>query len=198
MRPKPEWAQTPESLMGRWNGRYGERDRYVAIATDFVYGRPFGWSDRVCRLLAVGFARIVGFNPDGARAIESIEDFADEKIKKPNYYESMTNFYCSVACGDFAYITCYMTVERQPRGAELTSELIVNVVAPGWELGDWRTATVVNLANHIYSSKEWSLMPILADALQDAGCDNDWWLERMRKSDSWCRGCLIMDQLIGK
>lgn len=40
-------------------------------------------------------------------------------------------------------------------------------------------------------------MPILADVLQDAGCDNDAWLARMRNPYwPWCRGCHILDTLV--
>jgi hypothetical protein len=37
----------------------------------------------------------------------------------------------------------------------------------------WRTDTVVTLAQQMYENCEFSAMPILADALQDAGCDNE-------------------------
>jgi hypothetical protein len=37
----------------------------------------------------------------------------------------------------------------------------------------WCTDTVVSLAKQMYEAREFSAMPILADALQDAGCDNE-------------------------
>ncbi len=37
----------------------------------------------------------------------------------------------------------------------------------------WLTSTVIALAKQMYDSRDFSLMPILADALQDAGCDNE-------------------------
>ena len=36
----------------------------------------------------------------------------------------------------------------------------------------WRTDTAVSLAQQMYDSRDFGAMPILADALQDAGCDN--------------------------
>jgi hypothetical protein len=36
----------------------------------------------------------------------------------------------------------------------------------------WLTSTVVSLAQQMYDSRDFNAMPILADALQDAGCDN--------------------------
>jgi hypothetical protein len=45
---------------------------------------------------------------------------------------------------------------------------------------EWRTATVVALCLSMRETQDWSALPILADALQDAGCDNDPLLALMR------------------
>src|SRR5262249_13169144 len=37
---------------------------------------------------------------------------------------------------------------------------------------EWRTSTVVSLARSMYESRNFAAMPILSDALQDAGCDH--------------------------
>lgn len=61
----------------------------------------------------------------------------------------------------------------------------------------WRTSTAVALAHEIYNSKDWSAMPILADALQDAGCDDIELLEYCRDSNSkFFRGIEILDKLM--
>jgi hypothetical protein len=38
---------------------------------------------------------------------------------------------------------------------------------------EWHTDTAVALARQMYEARDFSAMPILADALQDAGCDNE-------------------------
>lgn len=38
---------------------------------------------------------------------------------------------------------------------------------------EWRTADVVGLCMSMREAQDWSAMPILADALQDAGCPDD-------------------------
>ncbi len=53
------------------------------------------------------------------------------------------------------------------------------------------------LAQGVYDEKAFDRMPILADALQDEGCDNEAWLVRMRDpSWPWCRGCHVLDSLL--
>ena len=47
---------------------------------------------------------------------------------------------------------------------------------------DWSTTTVVTLAQLIYAG-DYSIFPILADALQDAGCDNDKMLRHLRTQE---------------
>lgn len=44
----------------------------------------------------------------------------------------------------------------------------------------WRTDTVLSLARLMRESGDFSAMPILADALQDAGCDNEIILDHCR------------------
>jgi hypothetical protein len=62
----------------------------------------------------------------------------------------------------------------------------------------WRTDTVVSLAKGLYESRDFSAMPILADALQDAGCDCDDILNHCRdESLTHVRGCWVVDLVLG-
>jgi hypothetical protein len=62
----------------------------------------------------------------------------------------------------------------------------------------WRTDTAVSLARQMYESREFSAMPILADALQDAGCDNEEVLHHCRDEGTHVRGCWVVDLVLGK
>jgi hypothetical protein len=62
----------------------------------------------------------------------------------------------------------------------------------------WCTSTVVALASQMYESREFSPMPILADALQDAGCDNADVLDHCRGPGPHVRGCWVVDLVLGK
>ena len=64
---------------------------------------------------------------------------------------------------------------------------------------DWRTSTAVALAKSMYDSRDFSAMPILADALQDAGCDSDDILNHCRDTGGvHVRGCWVVDLVLGK
>jgi hypothetical protein len=60
------------------------------------------------------------------------------------------------------------------------------------------TPTVVSLATSIYEERAFDRMPILADALEDAGCDNADILNHCRQPGDHVRGCWAVDLLLGK
>jgi hypothetical protein len=64
---------------------------------------------------------------------------------------------------------------------------------------EWRTDTVVSLARSMYESRDFSAMPILADALQDAGCENEVVLNHCRDTArTHVRGCWVVDLVLAK
>ena len=63
----------------------------------------------------------------------------------------------------------------------------------------WRTDTAVALARQMYESRDFGAMPVLADALQDAGCDNPDILAHCRDPHAThVRGCWVVDLVMGK
>jgi hypothetical protein len=63
---------------------------------------------------------------------------------------------------------------------------------------DWRTDTAVAIARQMDESQDFSAMPILADALQDAGCDCTDILDHCRGASPHVRGCGVVDLLLSK
>jgi hypothetical protein len=62
----------------------------------------------------------------------------------------------------------------------------------------WRTGTTVSLARGMYDSREFGAMPILADALQDAGCEEEAILMHCRDANQpHVRGCWVYDLVLG-
>jgi len=62
----------------------------------------------------------------------------------------------------------------------------------------WRTATVTSLAEAIYADRAFDRLPILADALEDAGCTSAEVLEHCRGPGPHARGCWVVDLVLGK
>jgi hypothetical protein len=63
---------------------------------------------------------------------------------------------------------------------------------------DWLTFPVTSLAQAIYDERTYDRLPILADALEDAGCTNQDVLEHCRQPGGHYRGCWVVDLLLSK
>ena len=66
-----------------------------------------------------------------------------------------------------------------------------------WE-DDWLTPTVHTLAADAYARGQFDGLPILADAVEDAGCDNAELLAHLRGKGPHARGCWALDVILGK
>ena len=62
----------------------------------------------------------------------------------------------------------------------------------------WLTPNVVDLARTIYDERAFERLPILADALMDAGCDSADILAHCRSEGPHARGCWVVDLILGK
>jgi hypothetical protein len=81
----------------------------------------------------------------------------------------------------------------------LARDIFSNPFRPITFIESWRTDTAIALARTMYDSREFSAMPILADALQDAGCDNEDVLNHCRDPRQiHIRGCWVVDLVLGK
>jgi hypothetical protein len=62
----------------------------------------------------------------------------------------------------------------------------------------WRSETAVALAAGIYSERAFDRLPVLADALEEAGCDDPDVLSHLRGPGPHARGCWVVDAVLGK
>jgi hypothetical protein len=60
----------------------------------------------------------------------------------------------------------------------------------------WRTRSVVAIATNIYTGRTFEDMPILADALEDAGCADADVFDHCRGNAQHVRGCFVVDLLL--
>jgi hypothetical protein len=86
----------------------------------------------------------------------------------------------------FRWNECY-GVERD------RSPVFPAIINPGWI-----TSNVKALAQSIHDDRRFTDMPILADALEEAGCDNADILNHCRQAGEHLRGCWVLDALLGK
>jgi hypothetical protein len=69
-------------------------------------------------------------------------------------------------------------------------------LAPAWAAGNDRAA--VRLAQAIYDERAFERLPILADALEEAGCTDAGLLGHLRGPGPHVRGCWVLDLLLDK
>ena len=62
----------------------------------------------------------------------------------------------------------------------------------------WNDGTVRKIAQVIYDDRTFTHMPILADALEEAGCTEQSILNHCRSGGEHVRGCWVVDLLLGK
>jgi hypothetical protein len=62
----------------------------------------------------------------------------------------------------------------------------------------WNGNTIPKIAQGIYEDRAFDRLPILADALEDACCDNADILAHCRSGGEHVRGCWVVDLLLGK
>ncbi len=82
--------------------------------------------------------------------------------------------------------------------ATLLRDIFGNPFRPVAFDSSWLTSTVLALATGIYAERAFDRLPILADALQDAGCDNDDILTHLRSDGPHVKGCWALDLVLGK
>jgi hypothetical protein len=91
-----------------------------------------------------------------------------------------------------------LVMEEREQQVLLVYEMFGNPFRPVTFSPSWRTDTTLALARQMYDSRDFGAMPILADALQDAGCDNADLLDHCRGPGPHVRGCWVVDLVLGK
>jgi hypothetical protein len=115
-----------------------------------------------------------------------------------DYYASDRWRVVSVVTRDAASSTGQDEARAQ---AQLLRDIVGNPFHPvlihsGWLA--WNDRVVPKLARTIYDEHTSDRLPILADALEEAGCDNADILNHLRGPGPHVRGCLVVDLILGK
>ena len=98
-----------------------------------------------------------------------------------------------------------VTGAEYPIQANLVRDIIGNLFHPVALDLAWQTPTVTALATATYEERmlpagtlDPDRLAVLADALEDAGCDNADILSHLRGAGPHVRGCFVVDLLLGK
>lgn len=191
-----------------------------ALMLDHLKGRL---SDRKLRLFAVACCRRVPHlltDRQHQAALEVAERYADgdaggaeleaagaemgvREIR--GYYGPVAAWVVAPSAEDAARYTAWNAFcDRNGMGEERHQADLLRCIAgnpfrPVTTSGEYRTDTVVAMARAMYESRDFSAMPLLADALQDAGCGSTDLIEHCREpNQSHVRGCRVVDFLLGK
>jgi len=185
-------------------------------------------SDRKLRLFAVAACKRLGdliANPLIVRAIEMAEQYADGLVdgaalrSVERLVRGPASQINTWAAFSDAHAAAYHVIQNVPRvassgvkvaqrtetrileqkaQAELMRDLFGNSVYRVIVDSAWLTSNVTGLAQAIYADRVFDRLPILADALEDTGCDNADILNHCRQPGEHVRGCWVIDLLLGK
>jgi hypothetical protein len=200
---EPEALATAQAKMGdsvevAWVARYdAEADANfcshpaytLAFATEFaVYaaGRLFddmapSWLPRT---LERGFSNAREVHE---HAVEAIVQAATARAERGTTYWASTQPFIARVRWSELYVQ-----------ADMLRDIFGNPFRPAPFSPEWRTEAVVALARAIYEERAWDRMGVLADALEDAGCDSAEVLEHCRGGGPHVRGCWLIDEVLQK
>jgi hypothetical protein len=174
-------------------------------------------SDRKLRLFAVACCRLVWHRVDdwgSWNAVESAELFADGQIRREKMtaaaseaWHELAQKVCLYEAGRAASTTALyaagwaMPAPERVKQAAVLRDIVGNpfhpvALATAWK--QWQGGLVVALAQRVYEERAFDHLPILADALEEAGCENPEILGHLRSPGPHTRGCHIVDILLGR
>jgi hypothetical protein len=87
--------------------------------------------------------------------------------------------------------------DEQRRQFAVVADVLGDPAAPARFNPVWRTSTVLALARGIHQNLAFDRLPILADAMEEAGCDDESVLEHCRRATTHVRGCWVVDLAMG-
>jgi hypothetical protein len=87
--------------------------------------------------------------------------------------------------------------ERQAQSAFLR-DIFGNPFRPVVLAPAWLTPDVIGLARALYEERAFGQLPVLGDALEEAGCAAEPILEHCRQGGEHVRGCWVVDAVLGQ
>ena len=116
-------------------------------------------------------------------------------------YRTKTGIYPNDPNLTEAMNACSYAMTGEPYGDDVQRQLLREVLGnpfTNMELdAKWKSDQVVSLARSMYDQDSFDRMPELAMALEEAGCDDQRFIEHCRRSSGHVRGSWVIDQILG-
>jgi hypothetical protein len=178
--------------------------RAVELAEEYADGRATAEvlsSAHNDALLAEYAAQDVAYN--AGRGTDSAESFAAEAAYHASGHRAFIDEGAAAAASAAGWDDSLRSakpgwgIERRIQ-AHYLRDIFGNPFRPVIANPSWLTSTVTALARGIYADRAFDRLPILADALQDAGCDHHDILAHCRDTQlTHVRGCWVVDLVLG-
>ncbi|AMV29917.1 hypothetical protein VT84_36320 [Gemmata sp. SH-PL17] len=164
----------------------------LAVETAEDYADDRATSSVLLRMAEI--ARRIANNADG-----NAQDAADAAASTAEPDIQNYAFSVSVCAAKAVWISGPDQTAELAAQANILREIFGNPFRPAPFTPAWRTSDVLLLADGIYAERAFDRLPILADALQDAGCDTAAILDHLRDPNaSHVRGCWALDLVLGE
>jgi hypothetical protein len=217
-----EWlaCDDPGPMLGFLRGRATDRKLRLFAVACYHHCRPFLPAEVLQAFLVVEqYADDMLGSEDVLHAFVAggvPRDEADEVINNPHDYATSSARNCAGVIGiRVALRSLTRCLAGQTAGPEISVSKDAESMVQSSFLRDimgnpfhpvslarpilaWSDRLVVCLAQAIYDERRWGDMPILGDALLDAGCDKEEVLAHCRAGGEHVRGCWVVDLLLGK
>jgi hypothetical protein len=166
------------------------------------------YSPAVRKLMEMGVFAEADIHSGERPRVESFEDrlrhrerLGDERIVERLINAANIPYHCICRIMGKAplhpHMLEHLSSEPEWPGGWLVREIFGNPFRPPRFDPAWRTPDVVGLARTIYDEKAFDRLPILSDALLDAGCNEDRIVAHCREAGPHARGCWVVDRVLG-
>jgi hypothetical protein len=144
-----------------------------------------------------------GLDDDTRRAVEAAEQLADDRERI-----AARGLRAAKADADAARYAAHSAVCSTHPESAAQADLLRDIFGPlpfgplpplDPAVRTWNDGTVPRIAQAIYEERAFDRLPLLADALEDAGCAEEAILRHCRQQEAaHVRGCWVVDAVLGK
>ena len=137
--------------------------------------------------------------PDSSTSERVVADFLEQSwTRLYAHLRGMPNQRTSALSGNSLYGNAKAISKLTSQGNRkfVLHEILGNPFQPITFDPAWRTPTAKGIAEKMYDANDFAGMPVLADALEDAGCDVPQILVHCREVRNHIRGCFVVEGVL--